>query len=148
MTYVVPLQDPLALDSWTTSQYEPSGSEVVNDVLHWLSPLLIATKPISPAQRDYQQIARETPKSNRGHVPRPNAIWLELGATQLLRAAVPTALRHCTIPVKATQRCWQSQPFAPPVPLHVPAPASCQFRKHSGWGEDLPPFGAQSSVVE
>ena len=107
-----------------TSQYEPAGRLVVNVAVQAESALLIATKPISPAQRDYQQIARETPKSNRGHVPRPNAIWLELGATQLLRAAVPTALRHCTIPVKATQRCWQSQPDAPPFCEHVPAPAS------------------------
>ena len=46
--------------------------------------------------------------------------------------ALPTVLWKAVIPAKETQRCWQSQPFDPPVPLQVP----------------YPPFGAPALVSE
>jgi len=106
----VPVQAPPELFPLITSQYALFGRDVVNVVVHAESALLIATKPAEP---------------------RPNAICCDCGETQFVIAADPTWLRKPTMPVIATKRCWQSQPFAPPVAEHVPAP----------------PFGAPSSVV-
>ena len=69
---------------------------------------------------------------NVNDVPRPNAIWEPCGDTQLVSAALPTLFLKPTMPAMATQRCWQSQPFEPPLPEHVPAP----------------PLGAPASVLE
>ena len=40
----------------------------------------------------------------------------------MVRAALPTLFLKPTMPVMATQRCWQSQPDAPPFCEHVLAP--------------------------
>ena len=56
------------------------------------------------------------------YAPRPNAMRFDAGETQLFIAAVPTWLRHPTMPANAIQRCWQSQPLTPPVSWHVPYP--------------------------
>ena len=39
-----------------------------------------------------------------------------------MSAALPTLFLKPTMPAMATQRCWQNQPLAPPVPEHVPTP--------------------------
>ena len=48
ITYVAPVHVPDKLCPPTTSQYEPSGSEVKNVVVHAESTLLIATNPREP----------------------------------------------------------------------------------------------------
>lgn len=69
--YAAPEQfDPLFGPVYT-SQYVPSGSEVVNDDVQLESALLITTKPLEP---------------------RPNAICWLAGLTQLFNASVPTVL--------------------------------------------------------
>jgi len=103
-----PVQDPEVLIPLITSQYVPSGSNVVKVVLHEESPLLMATKPAEP---------------------RPKAIRLDRGETQLFIGWAPTVLRKPVIPEMGVHRCWQIHPFLPWFPLHVPtlplgAPAS------------------------
>jgi len=103
-----PVHDPEALAPLITSQYVPSASNVVKVVLHGESSLLMATKPADP---------------------RPKAIRLERGETQLFIGSAPTVLRKPVIPEIAVQRCWQIHPFSPRFPAHVPtlplgAPAS------------------------
>lgn len=65
-------------------------------------------------------------------VPRPNAMRCDDGAIQFVMPALPTVLWKAVMPANATQRCWQSQPFDPPVPLQVP----------------YPPFGAPALVSD
>ena len=48
-----------------------------------------------------------------------------------MSAALPTLFLKPTMPATAGQRCWQSHPFAPPLPEHVPTP----------------PLGAPASVL-
>jgi hypothetical protein len=40
----------------------------------------------------------------------------------LVIGAPPMVLRKPIIPETAVQRCWQSHPFRPHVPAHVPTP--------------------------
>jgi hypothetical protein len=83
-----------------TSQYVPAARDVVNVATQDESALFIATKP---------------------EEPRPKAIRFDAGDTQFVIAPV-TLFRKPTIPATPVHRCWQSQPFEPPLPEQVPAP--------------------------
>ena len=70
-----------------------------------------------------QSVSPPLPLSRiKSHAPRPNAIRCSSGDIQPVIPALPTAFRNPTMPAIAFQRCWQSQPFAPKLPEHVPAP--------------------------
>lgn len=91
-----------------TLQYVPAGRPLWNVAAQAESWLFIATKATWP---------------------RAKAICCELGETQFVSAfdeVDMTVLRKPTIPAMADQRCWQSQPFVPPLLLHVPAPGAAK----------------------
>ena len=58
VTYVEPVHCPFDNEPLTTSQYDPSGSVVVNVVGHSESSLLIATNPRAPANTHASQSVR------------------------------------------------------------------------------------------
>jgi len=78
------VQIPEELTPLIISQYDPSAREVEKVVLHAESSLLMATNPADP---------------------RPKAIRLDCGETQLVIPAVPTLLRKPVMPEMAIHRC-------------------------------------------
>jgi hypothetical protein len=84
-------------------------------------------------------------------LPRPNAICAFEPVCQLVSAAAPTAARNCAMFAIAAQRCWQLNPFEPPVPEHEPAPAQAVLISvrpvREGPQGNVPPLGAPSSLV-
>ena len=64
MTYVVPVQFPGIPVPLITSQYWPSGSEVVNVSSQGESSLLIATNPIEPQKKKKCQYTAITNNNN------------------------------------------------------------------------------------
>ena len=121
ITYVVPVHFPGEPVPLITSQYWPSGSEVVNAAFQSESSLLIATYPIEP--QTYCQYDSYTNNNNKEQ-PRPKAICCGCGDIQLVIGAEPTALRNPTMPLIAVNRCWQYQPPLPPLAVQVPEPVA------------------------
>lgn len=102
--YAEPEHLPAETAPCTTSQYEPSGSEVLKVADHELSALLMATKPDDPSPRVQRRLSDDKGKEECV-LPRPNAICDDCGDTQLLSALEPTVLWKPTMPAMAVQRC-------------------------------------------